>query len=89
MNLLCLKIYKIAESIQLKKLKEAKKLSDRNDYEGKHKILKELLQKYPKDFKVDSSLNNKYVGLTHKPTNFKIHTPRTLIPIGIEHDYKN
>lgn len=77
-------LIKIAKSIQLKKLIEAKKLSDRNEYGGKNKILAELLKKYPREFKIDSNLNNKYIGLTHKPSGFKIHAPRSLIPIGIE-----
>lgn len=79
-------ILKIAKSLELKKLIEAKKHSDKNEYGKKDEILKELLSKKPEQFKVDSILNNKFVGLTHKPTNFKIHAPRTLIPIGIEKD---
>jgi hypothetical protein len=75
---------KIAKSLQLKKLIEAKRMSDKNNYSKKNSILADLLEKYPKEFKVDSALNNKYVGLTHKPSGFKIHAPRTLIPIGIE-----
>ena len=80
-------ILKIAKSLELKKLIEAKKLSDKNDYGKKHDILKKLLEEHPGQFSVDSSLNNKYVGLTHKPSGFKIHAPRTLIPVGIEHKY--
>lgn len=78
-------LLKIAKSIKLQKLIEAKKFSDRSDYGKKNEVLKELLKKYPKEFKVDSILDNKYVGLTHKPSGFKIHAPRTLIPIGIEY----
>lgn len=77
-------IFKIAKSIELKQLIEAKRMSDNRDYNGKNNILSNLLDKYPKQFKVDSLLNEKYVGLTHKPTGFKIHAPRKLIPAGIE-----
>jgi hypothetical protein len=80
-------IVKIAKSLQLKKLIEAKKKSDNREYDAKNKILAELLDKYPKEFKVDQLLDNKYVGITHKPTGFKIHTSRTLIPVGIEQNY--
>lgn len=80
-------IIKLAKSIELKRLIEAKKLSDKNDYVGKNTILRELLQEYPKQFRVDQILNDKYVGLTHKPSGFKIHTARTLIPAGMEHTY--
>lgn len=80
-------IIKLAKSIELKRLIAAKKLSDKNDYVGKNTILRELLQEYPKQFRVDQILNDKYVGLTHKPSGFKIHTARALIPTGIEHTY--
>lgn len=80
---------KIAKSLQLKKLLEAKKMSDQNKYGDKNTILKDLFDRYPKEFKVDSHLDGKYVGVTHKPTNFKIHAPRNLIPIGIEHASSN
>jgi hypothetical protein len=89
MRLLSPAIYKSAESIQLKKLKEAKKCSDNKDYNCKNKLLADLLKDYPSEFKVDSITNKKYVGLTHKPTSFKIHAPRTLVPVGIEHNYTN
>jgi hypothetical protein len=75
---------KTAKSVQLQKLIEAKKFSDKNKYNEKNTILTELLKKYPREFKIDSLLNNNYVGLTHKPSGFKIHAPRTLIPVGIE-----
>jgi hypothetical protein len=78
------KLIKVAKSIKLQKLIEAKKLSDKNNYGQKNALLAELLKKYPKEFKVDSVLNNKYVGLTHKPTGFRIHAPRMLVPVGIE-----
>lgn len=88
MGLLSQNIIKLAKSIQLKKLIEAKACSDRNEYSKKNTLLSELLNKYPREFKIDSGATAKYVGLTHKPTGFKIHAPRTLIPIGIEHNIK-
>jgi hypothetical protein len=75
---------KIGKSLELQKLIEAKKRSDVNDYAGKNRILAELLNKHPKQFKVDSDLNQQYVGITHKPSGFRIHTQRKLIPTGIE-----
>ena len=79
---------KTAKSIELTKLIEAKKFSDQKNYEAKNRILAELLSKSPKQFKVDSSLNEKYVGITHKPSGFKIHTNRKLVPAGIENAQK-
>lgn len=82
-------LLKIAKSYELKKLIEAKQHSDKNEYAQKHKILSELLEKHPEQFKVNSILDNKYVGLTHKRTGFRIHAPRTLIPVGIENEAMN
>jgi hypothetical protein len=80
-------IIKLAKSLELKQLLEAKKRSDKNDYRGKNEILSALLKKHPDQFRVDQLLNDKYVGITHKPSGFKIHTTRSLIPTGIEHSY--
>lgn len=80
-------IIKLAKSLELKQLLEAKKRSDKNDYRGKNEILSALLKKHPDQFRVDQLLNDKYVGITHKPSGFKIHTTRSLIPTGIEHNY--
>jgi 8-oxo-dGTP pyrophosphatase MutT (NUDIX family) len=86
MSLLSDNIIKLAKSLELKRLIEAKKKSDNNDYDGKNKILSDLMRKHPNQFKVDSVLDSKYVGLTHKPSGFKIHAPRMLVPVGIENN---
>lgn len=75
------------QSLELKQLLKAKKVSDQGDYSEKNRILGKLLNSKPNEFRVDSILNKKYVGLTHTPTGFKIHAPRMLIPMGIEHKY--
>lgn len=82
--LLSEEIIKMAKSMELKQLLEAKKRSDLNDYSTKNRILSDLLNKNPSQFKIDSELNAKYVGITHTPTGFKIHAPRKLVPPGIE-----
>jgi hypothetical protein len=84
MTLIRTGLLKLAKSLQLKKLIEAKRYSDEGNYNTKNDILRELLHKHPGQFKVDSQLNEKYVGITHKPSGFKIHTQRKLIPEGIE-----
>lgn len=61
-------------------LLQAKKMSDERNYEEKNKILRGMLEKYPDEFNIDSDLNNKFVGITHLPTSFKIHVPRHIIP---------
>ena len=77
-------LVKIAKSYALKQLIEAKKRSDKSDYAGKNEILKNLMDRYPREFKIDSELNAKYVGLTHKPSGFRIHAPRMLIPLDVD-----
>lgn len=65
--LLSEEIIKLAKSMELKQLLEAKKRSDLNDYSSKNRILSDLLNNKPSEFKIDSELNAKYVGITHTP----------------------
>jgi superfamily II DNA or RNA helicase len=74
---------KEAKSTEILKLIEAKKKSDNRDYIAKNHILQTITHKNPKNFKVDSYLNKKYVGLTHIPSGFKIHAPRSILPAEI------
>lgn len=69
---------------ELGDLIKAKKFSDTKNYSTKHEILGKLMAEKPQDFYIDSRLNKKFVGITHTPTKFKIHVPRTLVPINVE-----
>ncbi len=60
-------------------LLQAKQLSDQKDYHGKHQRLRMLMDRYPDDFFVDS-VNNDIAGITHRPTNFKVHVPIRVLP---------
>lgn len=64
----------------LTQLIEAKEHSDKRRYKLKHAILRDLLRKYPQQFMVDSNGTNRILGITHNPTNFRIHIPRTAVP---------
>ena len=79
---------KQAKSFELIKLIDAKELSDQGNYRAKNKIMGGLLHNHPEQFVVDSILNERYSGITHKPSGFKIHVPRKLIPPGIEHRHE-
>jgi hypothetical protein len=71
---------KLAEnSAVLADLKKAKKESDKGNYAAKTDILRKLLKAFPDEFKTDSE-NAHVVGLTHKPTNFRIHMPKKALP---------
>jgi hypothetical protein len=63
-------------------LLRAKQLSDQKQYGAKADILRKQMQASPKDWLVDDP-KGKYMGLTHTPTKFKIHTNRRDIPIGV------
>lgn len=65
----------------LQALLEAKAESDRGNYPAKHAILRRLLQERPDEFVIDSS-QGKFLGLTHQPTRFRMHLPRTSLPAG-------
>ena len=60
-------------------LLEAKKESDRKNYSAKHDILRKMIKEHPEEFLTDSEKNNTY-GITHVPTGFKMHIPKTALP---------
>jgi hypothetical protein len=68
----------------LYRLLQAKKSSDVKDYGEKNRILRELLNKSPEEFVIDSDLNSRFSGITHVPTKFKIHVPRNIIPDAVK-----
>jgi hypothetical protein len=59
-------------------LKRAKAESDRRNYSAKNRILSKLIQQHPGEFKIDSA-HRGMVGLTHRPTGFRIHAPRAMV----------
>lgn len=69
------------ESYQLllAKMKEIKADSDSKRYGLKHKKLRALMLKAPKDWVIDSP-GEHHPGITHKGTGFKFHTNRRSIP---------
>lgn len=63
----------------LKGLLKAKQRSDVGDYRAKTDQMRQLLREKPHEFEIDSDQGHT-VGLTHKPTKFKIHLPKTALP---------
>ena len=77
-------MFKLAQrSAALTDLLKAKKLSDNKDFENKNRVLAKLLKTTPDKFYIDSELNKRYVGLTHAPSGFKIHAPRSIVPAAV------
>jgi len=62
-------------------LLQAKRHSDKCEYREKGAIIKSLLEKYPKQFEIDSRQKTT-VGLTHKPTGFRIHSVKSVLPLN-------
>lgn len=62
----------------LDELKKAKAFSDARQYEQKHLIMRKLIQGAPSDFEIDSS-NSAIVGITHVPTGFQMHLPKSVV----------
>lgn len=60
-------------------LLEAKSHSDRGDYTSKHRIIRQLMEDSPADFVIDSQEGD-ILGITHKPTGFRLHVPRIVAP---------
>lgn len=62
-------------------LKEVKRLSDERKYQLKRMMLRRLMQLYPNEFRVDSDDGRGIVGVTHDPTGFRYHTPKSNVGI--------
>src|SRR5690606_13972862 len=60
-------------------LTEAKLASDEKQYHKKHRILRSLVETYPGDFMIDSR-EGPIVGVTHKPSGFRLHTKAVSLP---------
>ncbi len=74
---------KLARTQILKELLAAKEHSDNKRYAAKHDILARLMAKAPQDWEVDDP-KPKYKGITHKPTQFRFHTPPSAIPSSLK-----
>jgi hypothetical protein len=67
----------------LDQLIAAKSLSDKGNYTRKQRMLTQLMEEYPDEFFVDDTSDNRYYGITHIPTGFRIHTDYAGIPPAV------
>jgi hypothetical protein len=58
-------------------LLDLKGASDRRDYERKHQLARMLIKQNPDQFMVDSEERD-IMGITHQPTGFQFHLPRSV-----------
>lgn len=61
-------------------LQQAKAESDTGNYGAKSFQLNKLMTQAPADFVVDSNSYSPHPGITHVPTGFRFHVPRSAIP---------
>lgn len=66
----------------LENLRRAKNCSDLGDMHTKNAILGELMELFPTEFVIDEP-GNKFPGLVHTPTAFRIHVDRNAIPADV------
>ena len=64
-------------------LHEAKRLSDEGKYSQKKAIIHSLMVMHPEDWVVDDAAGNYVSGVTHKPTGYQFHLPKTAITPGV------
>jgi shikimate kinase len=77
------KIEKAAQPEILKDLLAAKEHSDNKRYDHKAAIIRRLMAQSPDDWVIDDA-KPKYKGITHRPTNFRLHIDPTVIPAGVK-----
>ena len=71
---------KLAAAGVLPALQQAKAKSDTGNYGAKSFQLHKLMTQTPADFVVDSNSYSPHPGITHIPTGFRFHVPRSAIP---------
>ena len=74
---------KAAQSSVLHLLHEAKRFSDEGKYSQKAAIIHSLMVMHPEDWEVDDSAGLYVAGITHKPTQYRFHLPKSAITPGV------
>jgi len=68
----------------LPELQKAKQHSDEGQYADKGKLLFMLMMQSPQDFVIDQEPEDGgHPGITHLPSGFQLHVPRTYIPAAV------
>lgn len=70
-----------AQPSAVEDLKKAKEHSDAKRYDQKHAVLRKLITMSPQDFYVDAP-GGAHPGLTHSPSGFRIHAPRSIAALA-------
>lgn len=65
---------------KLQQLHHARESSDSGLMQHKSTVLGHMMRKDPQDWEVDSNARGAFPGITHIPTGYRFHAPRTTIP---------
>lgn len=72
--------------VDLRRVKQFSDLGTPEGYASKTRLLRDLIQRDPAAWRVDSVLNNAFVGVTHAPTGWRYHVRtndvRDLLPVS-------
>lgn len=71
--------FKQAAHPALPKLLEAKRHSDASRYQLKHRLVRQSMQADPSAWVIDSDNGKGIVGVTHTPTGFRLHIPKSTV----------
>ena len=71
------------QASELPALLAAKEHSDNKRYAPKAELIREMLVSHPDRWLIDSQ-EGRFVGLTHRPTGFRMHLPSSALPEGVE-----
>ncbi len=66
---------------------KAKEYSDNKQYNRKAELMLLLMQARPDEFIVDQD-DDKFPGITHTPTGFRMHVPKAIIPKSVSAVYR-
>lgn len=65
---------------ELQQLHHARESSDSGLMQHKATVLGHMMRCAPQDWEVDSNAQGAFPGITHIPTGYRFHAPRTAIP---------
>lgn len=68
------------ETNNMQQMHEARAASDRKWMGRKAALLGHLMRRDPGDWEVDSEGDAQFPGITHVPSGYRFHVPRTSIP---------
>lgn len=79
---ICAPDEKRAITASVANLRAIKALSDQKAYADKHARLRTLMLQNPQHWAIDSE-TGRFYGITHQPTGFRFHMPKTVVPDAI------